>query len=367
MAKLIRFDGQSLGEKMFGISSGTLTPHADTHMWNPATSAWVAPTGDGAITYANCLREALQEPIYLINACVGGSALLPYGSNDCWSNSSGSLFCDAISQTQAALGNVSGLCLDRVEAVRGQTESYTGGYSNMVGAYYDAEVSCLSAQRSILGNGFRYCIWPVGKVHVGSTANVLMAQGWLATDGHASERGIEPGPAMYDRAYASDNLHLGSAAEYMWMGIRAARNAYSYFIAKANAADSIPHHGSGPVIESLARHPNGTTPVMFAVIRVKNGYGLLPTNPWSSSDLDINGFQAAWASGSHSALPLTGSQLMGTYVRLPCSWSISYPAWVSYQGERDCSPANIVYDTNQQFGGQGQPMLPLALGSMTSN
>lgn len=360
MAKLIRFDGQSLGKQMFSVSSGTCTPHADTHMWDPATSAMVPPTGDGAITYANCLREALQEPICLIDACEGGSALLRYGSNDCWSNSSGALFCNAIAQTQAALGSVSGLCLDRVEVVRGQTESYTGGYSNMPGSYYDAEVSCLAAQRAILGNDFRYCIWPVGKVHVGTTANVLKAQMWLTTDSGAIGRGMEPGPAMYDRGYASDSLHLYGPPEYMWMGIRGARNAMSYFVAKANAADTIPHYGAGPVIESLSRHPNNVTKTMFANIAVKNGFCLVPTSQWPYSD-------TTWLTAFSANAPITDAQLMGGKVKLFSSVALSGPITVSYQGERDCSAANVVYDTNQQWGDQGQPMLPLALGAMTSN
>ncbi len=358
MAKCALFVGQSLGERMFSSSSGTCTPHADTHMWNG--SGWVAPTGDGAITYANCLRAVLQEHIYLINACIGGSALLPYGSNDYWSCPTGAMVCNAISQTQAALASVCDLCLDRVEAVRGQTESYTGGYSNMPAAYYDGEVAALAALRCALGNDFRYCIWPVGKVHVGTTANVIKAQMWLATDSGAISRGMEPGPAMYDRALASDNLHLGSPAEYLWMGIRAARNAYSYFVAKANAADTIPHYGAGPVITSLTRHPNNSTYTMFVNIAVKNGFCLVPTNQWPYGD-------TTWLTAFGANAPLVGSQLMGGKVKLYSSVALSGPITVSYQGERDCSSANVVYDTNQQWGDQGQPMLPLAFGSMASN
>jgi len=364
MAKAILCIGQSLMERMFSVSSGTCTPHADTHMWDG--SGWVAPTGDGAITYANCLRTALQEHIYLIPAAVGNTPLLPYTGMTCWSNAAGSLVCNAIAQTQAALGSVSGLCLDRVEWWQGQHECYTGGYSNMYGDYLAGLGTLLATLRSALGTDFRFCIWPVNRVHTGTIANVLRAQMEMANAPGAPALGIEPGPSSYDRGY-SDGVHLGSGAEYLWMGIRGARNACSYFDAKAHAADTIPHYGAGPVIESLLRHPNGTTPVLFAIIRAKNGFSLLPTNPWGSSDLEMNAFQAAWASGSHSGLPLTGSQLMGNYVRMPCSWNISYPAWVSYWGEYNCSAANVVYDTNAQFGGAGQPLLALPLGALTSN
>lgn len=363
MSKLILFAGQSLAAEMFTMSSGTATPHADTHMWNG--SGWVAPTGDGAITYANCLREALQEPIYLVNAAVGNTALISTWGGDYWSNPTGTLVSNAIARTQAALGSVTGLCLDRIEWWQGQQESYTlGGPANMFDVYTVALQALLTTLRTALGNGFRFCIWPVGKVHVGSTGPIIRAQMTLANGGAAL--GIEPGPASYDRGYR-DGVHLGSAAEYMWMGIRGARNALSYFMAKANAAAGAPHYGAGPVIESLLRHPSGTLQTMFLCPRVKNGFCLIPGSQWPLSDTTwINGFTACWASGDHAIAPLTGAQLMGGWMKLYNNWTFTFPMWVSYQGERDCSVANVVYDTNQQWGDQGQPMLPLALGALTS-
>jgi hypothetical protein len=225
----------------------------------------------------------------------------------------------------------------------------------------------LAALRSALGNDFRLCVWPTGKVSTGSTAPILQGWGWFVFDPAASALGIEPGPASYDRSYA-DNVHLASAAEYLWMGIRGARNAMSYFVAKANAADTIPHYGAGPVIETLIRHPGGTSQVMFAAVRAKDGYVIQPSNPWINGDTNwLNGFAAAWGIGDHAAVPLTGAQLSGGWIKLYTSWTFTYPMWVSYQGDQTFGTTNVVYDTNMQWGDQGQPMLPLALGGLTSN
>ena len=363
MAKLILFAGQSLAVEMFTYSSGTQTPHADTHMWNG--SGWVAPTGDGAITYANSLRSALQEHIYLVNAAVGGSALLNYGG-DYWSNPTGAMVCNAIAQVHAARASVSGLQLDRVEWWQGQHEGYTGGCS--AGNYYYALLTLISTLRTALGTDFRFCIWPVGKVHTGSTAPIILAQMWVANASSAAQNGIEPGPASYDRGYR-DGVHLGSAAEYLWMGIRGARNALSYFVAKANAADTIPHYGAGPAIESLSRHPNGQHQVMFAQVRVKNGFNIVPNTQacWTTNDTTwTTGWAAAWAGGSANP-PITGAQIMGGWIKLHSSWLLNNPVWVSYQGERTADASSSIYDTNMQWGDQGQPMLPHALESMTSN
>jgi hypothetical protein len=367
MAKCILFAGQSLAVEMFTYSSGTQTPHADTHMWNG--SGWVAPTGDGAITYANGLRSALQEHIYLVNAAVGNTPLTNYGSSsntDYWACPTGSLVCNAISQTQAALGSVSGLSLDRIEWWHGQHESYTQGWGDMYGAYLGYLNSLISTLRAALGNDFRFCIWPVGKVHTGSTAPVIRAQMAIANASSASQNNIEPGPASYDRGYR-DGVHLANAAEYLWMGIRGARNAMSYFVAKANAADTIPHYGSGPVIESLMRHPNGQSTVMFAKPRVKNGFCLIPGAQWPTNDTTwTTGWAAAWAGGSANP-PITGAQIMGGWIKLHSSWLLNNAVWVSYQGERTADASSSIYDTNMQWGDQGQPMLPHALESMASN
>jgi hypothetical protein len=372
MAKCILLDGQSLMVEFCTMSSGTLTPHPDTHMWNG--SGWSAPVGDGAITYANCLREALQEPIYLVNAAVGNTFLIGGYGGDYWANPTGALTGNAIALTQAALASVPGLTLDREEWWQGQNESYTlNGPSPdvMYAAYTNGLQAMLAMKRAALGNDFRFCIWPIGRVHQGATAPVVRAQMGMATASNAPSLGIEPGPASYDRSYR-DNVHLNGAGEYRQMGIRAARNAKSYFDAKAAGTHlTMPHDGAGPVIESLLRDTGGQSFTMFMRPRVKTGFGLLPTNVWPNSETTyLNGIIAAWSTGY--PLSINCAQLVGAWVKVYASFWFNYPVWMSYQAEQArtspdaCSADNVVYDTNTQWDFRGQPMLPLALGALTS-
>jgi hypothetical protein len=368
MAKCILFTGQSLGKAMCLLSSSTLTAHADTHMWNG--SGWSAPVGDGAIMYANCLREALQEHIYLINACVDGSPLLPYGSIDYWSDPTGPLVCDAIAQTQAALASVSGLELDRIEWWQGQTEGLAGGYSNMGASYYAGLETLLETLRTGLGEDFRLAIWPVGKVGYGTTGDVLRAQLVFSTGTSACALGVEPGPASYDRAYATGSplepTHLLNAGEYACMGIRGARNAMSYFVAKANAADTIPHYGAGPQIVGLLR--NAGARIALARIDTKPGFRLSARTPWSVGNVvGVTGCGISWGVGDHASLTVEGAEIAGGYLRVQSDTTLIHPVWISYQGERNCDAQSSIYDDNDRWiGGYGQPMLPHVLGMSVS-
>jgi hypothetical protein len=370
MAKCILFTGQSLGKAMCLLSSSTLTAHADTHMWNG--SGWSAPVGDGAIMYANCLREALQEHIYLINACVDGSPLLPYGSIDYWSDPTGPLVCDAIAQTQAALASVSGLELDRIEWWQGQTEGLAGGYSNMGASYYAGLETLLETLRTGLGEDFRLAIWPVGKVGYGTTGDVLRAQLVFSTGTSACALGVEPGPASYDRAYATGSplepTHLLNAGEYACMGIRGARNAMSYFVAKANNALTIPHHGAGPQITEIIRHPALNR--MLVVPTVKAGFRILARNIWEDVDPNtVTGFRLSWGVGTWDALNVTGAQVCGGYIRVFSDGVLQHPVSIGYQDNPPtCDSQFAVYDSHDRWiGGYGQPMLPHALGMSVSS
>jgi hypothetical protein len=95
-------------------AAGDPTPHADTHMWNGAGSfagnAWVTPTGGGLISMLNAMRAVLNEPIYVVVACTGGTGLL---QNDVgtpsgfWTDTApGSLINNAIASVNAALATL---------------------------------------------------------------------------------------------------------------------------------------------------------------------------------------------------------------------------------------------------------------------
>lgn len=361
MAKCSLIIGQSLANAMCNLSSGSLTPHPDTHIWNG--SSWSAPVGDGAILYANCLREALQEHIYLVNAAVDGMPMMPSLSGmfgGCWGDANGWVVANAISRTQAALATVPGLALDRVEFWQGQSDAMYGA-GDLFNGYLSPLGVLDSTLRAAFGSGFRFCVWPLGKVGLGNSQQVIRAQIVFSMTNNPSGRGVEPGPASYDRAYASGSnepTHLLNAVEYGCMGIRGARNALSYFVAKANNAASIPHHGAGPMISSLIRHPAKNR--MLAVVDVKPGFRLLARNIWDDVDPNmVTGFGLAWGTGDHAPLAVTGAQVCGGYVRVFSDTTLVHPVWLGYQQHQGCDAQFAVYDNNDQWiGGYGQPMLP---------
>lgn len=360
--KVVLFIGQSLGVEFFSLAQTPgAVPVADTHMWNG--SAWVAPTGDGAITYCNDLKSVANEPIYVINACVGGTPLLPLSGSPYWlDTSAGSLVNNAIAHTQAALATLpSGTILDRIECWHGQTDSTSQAYPDLYTAFKNGLYALLGLLRTGLGNDFRFCVWPVGKVNAGSIMEVVRAQMVFSED---VASGVEPGPASYDMSYR-DSLHL-VAASYAAMGMRAARNAWSYFVAKANAAAGTPHYGSGPRVTAVCRL-GSTLNVFMLGITAKNGFCLSPGNAWSGQ-VTMSGFGGWWAN-SLDSIAITEAKLVGGRIRLETgSTIINGSVRGGYWWERGCSADAPVYDSYDLFyPGWGQPLLPHTPEMMASD
>lgn len=354
--KVILWAGQSLGDAMFTLGS-SVSPVSGTHMWNG--SSFVAPTGDGACTYANVLRALLGEDIYLINACVGGSALLQNdnGGTGYWLDpASGQPLANAFAKTAAAIAAISGCTgLDRIEWWQGQQDCFVQGYADMYSNY----MAGLGGLRTLFDATFgpsRFCIWPVGRLPSGSSQQVVRAQMVYAL---ADPPTREPGPSSHDLATA-DGTHL-TAASYATMGYRGALNAFSYFCAKAAGTLATPHYGAGPQVTAIVRAGTEVL-VMFAT---KPGAWLTPQNPWLSpgvftqSDINLTTNWGLWWGNFQSQLNLTDGRIVGGQVRLICDTGLANPVRVGHAWERYCSGADV-YDSN------GQVALPLTPDMLVS-
>lgn len=96
--------GQSNGNKMFSVGSGT--PLATVSAYN-----WATLTGAGAVTLANALSTALSIPVTLINTAVDGAGLCSStgASAGSWDNTSGSLYTNWQTKVTAVGGKIEGV------------------------------------------------------------------------------------------------------------------------------------------------------------------------------------------------------------------------------------------------------------------
>lgn len=357
--KTVLWIGQSLPYEMANLTDGSCpTPHADTRMWNGST--WVAPTGNGMVTYCNWLRQLMNEPVYVITHCVGGMALLQNDQNTTGymlDTSPGSALNTAIAMTQAALATLpSGTILDRVEWWQGQQDCFALGYTDMYTSYYNGLTSLLGLLVSALGTDFQFCVWPVGRLPSGQSQQVVRAQ--MAFSALCPD-GIEPGPSSHDLPTA-DGTHL-TAASYAEMGRRGALNAYSFFTAKADGALGTPHYGAGPQIVSIQRAGYAVM-VDFEMCR---GAYLTPQNPWaypgsySQSDVNLTTNWGLWWANFSSQLNLIDGRVVGGAVRLLCDTNLTAAVRAGHAWEQDCSGIDV-YDN------RGLVCLPLTPDSLSS-
>lgn len=254
--------GQSLAYYMANLADSCCeVPHADTHMWSVAAGAFITPTGNGLTAYLNRLRALTGGPVYAIVYAPGGTALLPLddSGNGHWL---GSIDAACIAVAQTALATVSGLQLNRIEWWQGQQDCFALGYSDMYNSYKNGLGSLLATFRTGLGNGFRFCIWPVGRLPTGQSQQVVRAQMVFST----TTAGVEPGPSSHDLLLL-DGTHLQPQASAE-MGRRGAENAYS----SLNSPTEL-HGGAGPRIVQLSRSGNN----LFVDVALRNGAFLRPT------------------------------------------------------------------------------------------
>jgi hypothetical protein len=356
MSKLILFTGQSNGSGLF-IWATTEVPHPDTYMWNG--TAMVPPTGAGAIAYCNLLRALLNEPIYVVNACVSGLPLI--GPNS-WT--SGPYAANAIAATQAAMAVVPGcMGVDRVEFIGCNSDCIWPAEVDMYGGTLTGLAALLGELRAGLGDDFRFCVWPVGNVSGGTAmTQVVRAQVVWSTNTASFALGVEIGPASYDRNY-SDGNHWADGPQHAAMGRRGAANAASYFVAKANNALSVPHYGAGPQIVGLRRAPlsGGAANRLMVDIAIKHGFSLQTANPLVSASNAVSGFTMYWGVGSKAQLVLQGVYAVGGLIAVDADQGLGWACAVGYYHTYGLGVAAPFYDT------RGQPLVQHTSEMMISN
>jgi hypothetical protein len=352
MAKLILFIGQSNGSGLFAWPTAEV-PHPDTYMWDG--TAMVPSAGAGAIAYCNALQAALDEPIYVVNACVSG---LPLLGNVSWTN--GPYAANAIAAAQAAVAAIPG-CegVDRVEFIGCNSDCVWPTQVDMYGGIWNGLDALLATLRADLGDDFRFCVWPVGSVSGGaSMTQVVRAQVEWSTNAASFALGVEIGPASYERNY-SDGNHWADGPQHAVMGWRGATNAASYFVAKANNALSVPHYGAGPQIIGLRR--GGAANRILVDVAAKHGFGLQTANPWGSPSNAVSGFGLWWGVGSHAQLNVIGTYLLGSIIAIDTDTGVGWACAVGNHWERALSTTAPVYDT------RGQPLVQHTSEMMISN
>lgn len=336
--------GQSNGNGLFQWAA-TETPHPDTHMWNG--SALVAPTGAGSIAYCNYMRAALNEPIYVVNACVDGMPLL--GG---WNLSgAGSAVANAIAKAQAAMVAIPGCAgVDRIEFIGCNSDCIWPAQSDM----YNGILNGLAALRGNLcaglGDDFTLCIWPVGSASAGSMAQVVRAQIVYAT----TTPGVEVGPGSYERLFGDGN-HWLNAVQAAEMGRRGGVNAVSSLQGKA--ASLTGHLGAGPRIVSI--HRNGNAPRVL--VTLATDAGLKTNNPWGTTSNWVSGFGLWWREGSMAQLNVIDVRLLGTQIAIDVDRTLDWTVGVGNQWERGIPIGYSLYDM------RGLPLVQHTMEMLQSN
>lgn len=344
--KCVLFIGQSLGATMFAVNYHNPTPLAGTFMWT--ASGWAAPTGDGAREYANRIKAATGEDVYLINACVNGLPLLPVSGGASWTTTgAGSAAATAIAATQAALASVSGLDLDRVEFMGCQSDAMALAYPDMYASITAGLTTLLGLLRAGLGNGFRLAVWPVGKVASGSICHLNRA---ISVWSNQPVMGVEHGPASHDFAY-SDGTHWQDS-QYLLGGIRGSVNANSYFAAKAAGTHNVNHFGAGPKVSKIVRLNN----MALVYVDTKPGTWIQARNPWSDSS-DVTNLKLFWGINACDELGVVYCRMDGGLIRIASPTVLSYSVSIGHAQERDWGGLDV-YDSN------GQVLLPLTQGKV---
>lgn len=258
----VLFAGQSLAYYMANASDSCCeAPHSDTHMWGPG-GAFITPTGNGLVAYCNRLRALSGQPVYAMMYAIGGSALLPLnnGGTGYWL---GSIDGACVTDVNSMLATVPGLTLNRIEWWQGQQDCFAQGYSDPYSSYLNGLGSLLANFRAGFGSGFRFCVWPVGRLPSGQSQQIVRAQMVFAT----TTAGVEPGPSSHDLPLA-DSPHLTPQANAE-MGRRGAENAWC----SMNSNTEL-HGGAGPRIIQLTRSGN----YLSAEVALRQGAWLLPTS-----------------------------------------------------------------------------------------
>lgn len=354
--RVIAFAGQSLHAAMFtemsGVAGGPPSPITGTHMWQQSTLSWVPPYGAGAIEYANMLKAATGDDIYLINAAIGGASLLqvacdPASPDNCWSN----LAVD--SPYSWLMGQVAscGKTPTRIEWDQGQAEyAYTAanpGYDMFTN--YTAALQALQSRiNSAWGSTPQFCISVSGKASYGYSQQIMRAQINVST-----MLNFTLGPAYYDMypQWSVDGTHL-TGQGYRVKGDRMARNYLGQM-----GVTGFGGCGPGPQITSAWK---GGSTVAIAT----NSSSGMTTYPGPGS---LTGFMV-WDYGYTRTYDIASAYLSSGLIFLSLTENPGdgNHVHIGYQFDNYQSSAKPVFD-NQSVFVSGSPLIPCANPFETSN
>lgn len=214
--KTIALLGQSLIQAWTTAIDSPPASDPDTSLWDG--SEWVAVTGNGAIWFANMMRQLMQSEIKLYQCAIGGSALCPISANpdpnQHW------LTADVGRPYRGFLEQIwaTGAVPDLVIWNQGQQDYWQTGYWDYLYSLSQLQHNILSACNKT-AETLPIMVMPSGP-HVLTThmADVRKAQADILT-----YAGFKAGPSQDDLP-TEDGTHL-SALRYGVMGRRSAAYA----------------------------------------------------------------------------------------------------------------------------------------------
>jgi len=346
---VIALGGQSIPAALFTETVSVMpVPRAGTFMWHQASASWVAPTGAGAIELANMLNAQTGNDIYLINGCVGGTALLQANANPAtptqyWlSNAPDSPLTWLLSQV-AACGKTPAIFMwnqgqqDCLCNVGDMFNGYLQGLLQLQGILLNAW--------GLSANQLKFSVSPSGLAPWGNAQPIWRAQ--LHIRHYA---GFSLAPAYYDLPTV-DGVHLTGPAYVTWAD-RLARN-----LLKQLGHSGFSNAGPGPMITSSWK--SGTT----VAIATDSGTGLT-TYPGTST---LSGFQV-WNYDYSWNIPVAAAYLSSGLIFLTLAADPGGNQIRLGYMNNQYQPTNApVFDGQSQFVPGGSPLMPLSNECLTLN
>ncbi len=324
--------GQSVMSNMWLLSSSPPTPNPNTYMWNGA--AWVAPTGNGLITFANKVQSVSGQDVRILPYAVGGSGLTGDandGTHGWWLDpSAGGIY----GQFITALALSGGAC-DMVLWDQGQNDSQMVGYTEYISALatlktrIDAQLGVsVPFVAAVTGN------YKANGINIGDIRQAQLTWG-----------GSIAGPAYYDLPTEPSGVHP-TAISNQSLGLRWARSAL-------NVMGLDTHTAQGPKIANASRSGLNVT----VNVTLNGGTGLWPGNPATS----LSGFEIS-DDGFYTTIPITSAAIIApntTQILLALGTTPRGICQLRYLWGQYADASNCVFSNTNPYGDiYGLPMIP---------
>ena len=183
--------------------------HANTFVWTG--DKWGKAQGEGAVAFTAALNEATGQPVRMVNAGVGGSALLPIGGDAWLATGASSPYGKMLSAVAA-----SGLKPDAIVWVQGEDDAGAGVST----ADYLHGLETLFARLSAKFGNVPVVIQPLILPQPGKEAIVAAQEAYVAS--HPNAHMVEPSVELLGR----DRLHF-TPVSYNVLGDLTAREVLS--------------------------------------------------------------------------------------------------------------------------------------------